>query len=425
MMLTRHNLSTHALHFLTFSVSAIAQLAAPCPGLPTASTVCINRHASVMPYPFFRFHPSDGSLSPEDSFPRTNTTDPTFALVRNATFLVFDHARAADILGPDPILEHLFDLPPGFVHEAPVYVPSINSVIFSALAQDVVPQLIINLDGPRPTIANYTPEPPVYGVNGGRYHDGKIYWAVSAGVPFPHPEDGSTVLQTPGIVELDPTTNATRTLLNNYYGAQFNSPDDVVVASNGDIFFTDPWYGWSGNLTAAPVLPAATWRFRPATGQAQIVESSLVQPNGIALSPDEKTIYITDTGLTEFDMPEHVLPRFSLNSTGPRYLYAFDLDLEGKGGRVLTEKRVVFLAAEFGTDGVHVAADGSIVGAIRERVDVLSPEGELILQIRSTFVVNNVQFVGPDLDELWLFGYGGVSRVKWNLKGRLEGRASS
>lgn len=192
-----------------------------------------------MPHPFLRFHPGDGTVDPQDAFPETNVTDTSFDLVRNATFIVFHQEQGLRILGPTPELEKIFELPPGTVREAPVYIPSINSIIFSTFAEEAVPQQIIDLKNDPPTIADYVPDPPVYGINGGRFHNGSVYWAVAGGFPFRSP-NGSTILQTPGVIALDPQTKKTTTVVNNYYGAQFNGPDDIVVASDGDIFFTDP-----------------------------------------------------------------------------------------------------------------------------------------------------------------------------------------
>ncbi|KAM3417220.1 hypothetical protein BST61_g5479 [Cercospora zeina] len=312
------------------------------------------------------------------------------SVVENATFIIFNQQLGLPILGEQPVLEYMFDLPPGTVREAPVYVPSIHSIIFSTFDEGVVPQSIIDLTQEPPTINDYVPDPPVYGINGGRYSNGSIHWAAAGGFPFQSP-NGTTIQQAPGIIRVDPVTGKSETLLNNYYGARFNSPDDVVVASNGDVFSTDPFYGYSENLTGPPIAPPATWRFRPSTGKAQVIETSIVQPNGIALSPDEQTLYIGDTGLTVFDQPPG--RGFSINSTLPRQLYAFDL-VEGSSGKYPINKRPLYMAHEFGTDGVQISRAGYIVGATGTAVDVLTADGELILQIRLAWIVNNVQFVG-------------------------------
>jgi len=225
-------------------------------------------------------------------------------------------------------------------------------------------------------------------------------------------------MQTPGIYQLNPMTGRVTTLLNNYYGDQFNSPNDLYIDSRGDIWFTDSWYGYAINVTASPVLPTATYRFRPSTGAVSIVENTLQQPNGIGVSPDGRTMYLTDTGITDFSkpVPPNVLPRYTYNPLGGHAVYAFDVNF-APPGNYLTAKRPIWLTEEFADDGFHVARNGYLIGASGFGVDVLSEYGELLVRIETNYVVNNVQFAGPDLKDLWLFGSGGISRVKWNLQG--------
>lgn len=93
--------------------------------------------------------------------------------------------------------------------------------------------------------------------------------------------------QRPGIRVLDPTSNKTTTLLNNYFGFHFNGLDDLFVDSHGDIWFADPHYAWNGNRTdTTPQLHAQTYRFPsfPPVNSGWL-KISLGQPNGIAISP--------------------------------------------------------------------------------------------------------------------------------------------
>ena len=405
-------------------VKASAPLVQPCisPSLSNISTVaCVSNYAAVMPEPFARARSTDGNVNPADTFVQTNVSDPSFATLKAADFIVFDETRGSQILGDDPSLEFIFSTRNDSIHEAPVYVPSLDSIIYSLPHQGIYEQQIVNLTVEPPTLSNYTTTPPVYAVNGGKYFNGKIYWAVEAGTTFPNPNGTGTTTQAPGIYELDPTTATTRPLLNNYFGTQFNSPNDLFVDGNGDIWFTDSWYGYAINVTASPVLPAATWRFTPSTGRATVVEDSLQQPNGIAISPDEKTMYITDTGITDFahPPPPDVLPRYSYNPTLGRSVYAFDINAS-PAGPYLTNKRPIWLAEEFADDGFHVSSEGYLIGAAGNSIDVLSPYGKLLVKIITNYTVNNVQFAGPDRSDLWLFGMGGISRVRWNVTGMME-----
>ena len=188
-----------------------------------------------------------------------------------------------------------------------------------------------------------------------------------------------------------------------------------------DIWFTDSWYGYATNVTAYPVLPALTWRFRPSTGQTSVVEASLQQPNGIGISPDGKTLYITDSGVTDLahPPPPNILPRYTINPTLGRAVYAFDIN-EGPSGPYLTNKRPIWLPEQSIDDGFQISKEGYLIGAAGRSVDILSPYGDLLVKIQTNYTVNNIQFAGTNLSDLWLFGMGGISRVHWNLTGILD-----
>ena len=398
-------------------------LAQPCPNFSNVSNViCINNYAASMPPDFSRPSSSGGTLNTEDTFIDTSVpSDPSFNLVKSSQFIVFDAGRGLDILGSTPTYEFVFNTRNDSIHEAPVYVPALNSIIYSLAAQGIYEQQIVNLNGSQPTLSNYTTNPPVYAANGGRLYNGSIYWAAEAGMPFPSPTTGQTILQKPGIYRLDPVTGQVETLLNNYFGKQFNSPNDLVIDSSGDIWFTDSWYGYGINVTAYPVLPPATYRFRPSTGHVSVVDSSIPQPNGIAISPDGRTLYLTDTGITAFSPspPPGVLPRYTFNLLGGNDVYAYDI-VYAPPGNYITSKRPIYSAETFADDGFHVSRDGYLIGAEGAGVSVLSAYGELLVRINTNFTVNNIQFAGADREDLWLFGQGGISRVRWNLKGMLE-----
>jgi sugar lactone lactonase YvrE len=141
---------------------------------------------------------------------------------------------------------------------------------------------------------------------------------------------------------LDPETNKTVTLLNNYYGYYFNTVDDLAVhGKTGDIWFTDPRmspsclpiyllrdhctdalaeYSWFNKLTdTPPQLPSATYRYNPKSGAVFVVDDTLSQPNGIAFNPDYSIVYISDTGAVSGPVdPKFGHPGTPFNATGPR-----------------------------------------------------------------------------------------------------------
>lgn len=110
------------------------------------------------------------------------------------------------------------------------------------------------------------------------------------------------------------------------------------------------------------------------------------------------------------------IPKYSFNPRLGRTIYAFDV-VSQPAGAYLTNKRPIYQASQFADDGFHVAANGYLVGAEGTSVSILSPEGELLVSIQTDFVVNNIQFAGANLTDLWLFGMGGISKATLALQG--------
>jgi gluconolactonase len=185
--------------------------------------------------------------------------------------------------------------------------------------------------------------------------------------------------------------DGTRTVLaDRYNGKRLNSPNDVVVKSDGSIWFSDPSYGidsdYEGDAAPSEIGANNVYRIDTRNGRVTVVATDFVQPNGLAFSPDESLLYVSDTGLThQLNGPHHVR-RFAVASDGrslsggdvfatcPKGLYdGFRIDVDGN----------LWLSAG---DGVHChASDGSLLGK------VLIPES-----------VSNVCFGGAKLNRLFI-----------------------
>jgi sugar lactone lactonase YvrE len=282
---------------------------------------------------------------------------------------------------------------------------TLSRLYFSPLTPaDNLDQYQVELGVEPPTIKRLRSNPPVYQPCGGTYYKGLIIWATSGGgIELP---DGSH--PRPGIYAVNVTTGVSWPLVNNYFGYYFNSPDDLVVDSKGDIWFTDSTYGAANHLIgdAKQQLRIASYRFRPSTGAVYTVDDTLLMPNGIALSPDGKTMYLSDTSASRPGQP--------FNPMGTKTIYAFDLTPDGNN---LINKRPIFEAQTGIPDGVKVAKNGYIVTATGSGVDVLDPIGTLLVRIQTNFPVQNLAFTGPTLTDLWLTGVGAAARVKWALEG--------
>jgi len=164
------------------------------------------------------------------------------------------------------------------------------------------------------------------------------------------------------------------------------------------------------------MLETATYRFNPTTGAVNIVEDSVVQPNGIARSPDGTKIYISDTGAANGPIVQSLGSQgLTFNATGKRVVYAFDV---ADNGLSITNKRTIYQALDFGPDGLKVAQNGLIVTATGRGVDVLDEVGTPIIRVQTNYSVENFAWTGDELKTLWITGQGGISKVEWNLQGQ-------
>jgi gluconolactonase len=181
-------------------------------------------------------------------------------------------------------------------------------------------------------------------------------------------------------------------LMDKYQGKRLNAPNDVVVHSDGAIWFTDPGYGILGNYEGHPdtlELPTNLYRLDPVTGQATVAVSDLARPNGLCFSPDEKRLYLVDTG------PAPGQPH-------PIYVY------EVVEGRRLENRRLFCDMGKGGSDGIRCDMDGNVWSAAGwggegyDGVHVFAPDGKLIGQIRLPETCANLCFGGAKRNRLFM-----------------------
>src|SRR5436309_1196202 len=148
------------------------------------------------------------------------------------------------------------------------------------------------------------------------------------------------------ISRLDPATGAIETVVDELGGLPLNSPNDVVVRSDGSIWFTDPSYGWHQGFKAEPAHGDYVYRF--ADGRLTVVEDSFDKPNGLAFSPDESILYVGDSGANH--APGSFDPR------RPPHVRAFDV----VDGKRLENGRLFATITPGFPDGIKVDADGRV-----------------------------------------------------------------
>lgn len=194
-------------------------------------------------------------------------------------------------------------------------------------------------------------------------------------------------------------------LADSYAGARLNSPNDVVVASDGSVWFTDPAFGISGDYEgrrAEPELPTNLYRIDGATGELTIATGAIPSPNGLAFSADESVLYV-------------VASRWKPNRT----IVALDV----VDGHKLGEPRVLIDAEDGVPDGLRIDEDGNLWcgwGMGTDELDgvrVFTPDGELIGRIALPERCANLAFGGPERNRLFMAAGTSLYSLYVNTRG--------
>jgi gluconolactonase len=199
-------------------------------------------------------------------------------------------------------------------------------------------------------------------------------------------------------------------LMDRYQGRPLNGPNDIVVASDGAIWFTDPGYGIDGPYeghAATCELPRNVYRLDPRTGQATVVGDDFTRPNGIAFSPDEKLLYIVDTGITH---------------GGPSHIRVFEVDRDRiANGRVFAENFAPGMS-----DGLRTDLDGNVWCSMgwgdpaEDGVRCYAPDGDMIGRIHLPEGCANLCFGGKKRHRLFMTASTSVYSLHLNTTGALR-----
>lgn len=189
-----------------------------------------------------------------------------------------------------------------------------------------------------------------------------------------------------------------------FEGKRLNSPNDVVVRSDGSIWFTDPSYGilmdYEGDRAESEIGACHVYRVDPETGAIEIVANDYIKPNGLCFSPDESLLYIADTGATH-------------TPGGPKHIRRHVVSTDGRlsGGEVFAECTNGLF------DGFRVDLSGRIWTSAADGVHCLDPDGTLIGKVHIPELVANVCFGGPKLNRLFICGTTSLYSVFLNVNG--------
>ena len=189
-----------------------------------------------------------------------------------------------------------------------------------------------------------------------------------------------------------------------YQGKRLNSPNDIVVKSDGTIWFTDPSYGisaeYEGGKAESEIGSCNVYRFDPSDGSLKVVVDDFHRPNGLAFSPDESTLYIADSG-------------FWPNPEAPHHIRAFQVAADG----ALRDSRVLAEVSPGIPDGFRVDVEGNIWTSAGDGVQCFTPGGDLIGRIPVPEKVSNVCFGGPTRDRLFICGHTSLYSIHLNVRG--------
>jgi gluconolactonase len=195
-------------------------------------------------------------------------------------------------------------------------------------------------------------------------------------------------------------------VVDRYQGRRLNSPNDVVVKRDGTIWFTDPPYGIvsdrEGHRAESALGDCYVFRFDPASGALRIASDFVEEPNGLAFSPDETVLYVSDTSAA-----------LRTDGSGHHHIVAFDVI----GGQDLAHPRVFAVVEPGLADGLRVDVNGYVYTSSEDSVQVYHPDGTRIGRIPVPEKVGNLVFGGPGGNELFICASTSLYRIVLNTRG--------
>lgn len=181
-------------------------------------------------------------------------------------------------------------------------------------------------------------------------------------------------------------------LAERYQGKRLNAPNDIVVRRDGHVYFTDPAFGAQADQRELDFY--GVYHITP-KGELELIARPAGRPNGIALSPDGKILYVANSD--------------------ERNVRAYDLDRQGRA----SNERVVVSGIDGVPDGMKVDEKGNLYIAARQ-IAVYTPEGKLLGEIQIPETPSNCAFGDPDFGALYVTARTSVYRIRLNVKGAVQ-----
>ncbi|MBS7541635.1 SMP-30/gluconolactonase/LRE family protein [Ancylobacter oerskovii] len=196
-------------------------------------------------------------------------------------------------------------------------------------------------------------------------------------------------------------------LASHYEGRRLNSPNDVVVKSDGSLWFSDPTYGidtdYEGDAAPSELGRQCVYRLDPRTGALAAVATDRVQPNGLAFSPDETTLYVSDTGAS------HVADH-------PRSLTAYDVLPDDS----LANPRTFAVLEEGFFDGLRCDVFGNVWTSAFRSARCYAPDGTHLGTLPMPERVSNLCFGGRKRNRLFITAHTSLYAIYVNTRGAIR-----
>lgn len=193
-------------------------------------------------------------------------------------------------------------------------------------------------------------------------------------------------------------------LADRFEGKRLNSPNDVIVKLDGTIWFSDPPYGiqtdYEGGRQEQEQKPRV-YRLDPRTGALSVIADDFDGPNGLCFSPDERRLYIVETGLLAADDPV-------------KNIRVFDVD---ESGAAIRNGRVFHTISPGNADGIRSDEDGNIWSAAGDGVHCIDPSGALLGKIKVPYTVSNITFGGRYHSRLFICASQTLFAIFTNKRG--------
>ena len=197
----------------------------------------------------------------------------------------------------------------------------------------------------------------------------------------------------------------TTTLVDKYLDKKLNSPNDVVVKSDGSIWFTDPPYGilsdYEGYKGDMEYEACYVFRYDPKENNLEVVSKDFLKPNGLAFSVNEDKIYIADSG-------------GSHDVNAPNQIMVYDV-IEN---RILKNGKVFHKFNPFFADGFRVDKDDNVWTSAGKGIKCFSPQGEVIGQLLLPDLVANLTFGGENNNILYVTSSSNLYSMELNQQGK-------